>query len=485
MESMKPIHCLIYRPHKARYSDILRLLCSRTPKDSRFVDHPTQAAPFVYDTKLTEFHGAFMVGLGLFIQKLLIAFRTPLRWFGLALEFLLNFFDQNGSFIGVLKNIFQGAVVIPHRESSEFRTFIGFLDQRVDLYGGRNSHRLILDEMLTKVGVGHEHLVDLCMLASKIAYENASFIEKVVTKHWDMHFIGLFNCWDEYRRTKCTQAYIFTEKPKNAKLIVVAFRGTEPFDVDDWCTDLDLSFASMGAIGRAHIGFLKALGLRDEYDLEKGWPKNDERSDKNEHPYAYYTIREKLKELLKDNPNAKFIITGHSLGGALAVLFTTLLLMHEENELMSKLMGIFTFGQPRVGDGNLSSFMERNLNQLSKRYYRMVYRYDLVPRIPFDDPISKFKHCGLCLYYRGWYKGDLIGDQPNKNYFDLNYFLPHYYNSWADLLQSRRLGEDYKESQTSTMCRMFGLLIPGIASHSPKDYVNSARLATLADAKLY
>ncbi|KAK7257552.1 hypothetical protein RIF29_31602 [Crotalaria pallida] len=68
---------------------------------------------------------------------------------------------------------------------------------------------------------------------------------------------------------------------------------------------------------------------------------------------AYYTLRSKLKSLLEEHENAKFIVTGHSLGGTLSILFPTMLVMREEKDMMEKLFGVYTFGQPRTGNRQL------------------------------------------------------------------------------------------------------------------------------------
>ncbi|KAK0597936.1 hypothetical protein LWI29_030035 [Acer saccharum] len=66
---------------------------------------------------------------------------------------------------------------------------------------------------------------------------------------------------------------------------------------------------------------------------------------------AYYAVKENLKDLLKEHKNAKFVVTGHSLGGALAILVT-----HEE-EVMQSLFGVYTFGhQGSAGEVHGSSF---------------------------------------------------------------------------------------------------------------------------------
>jgi len=184
-------------------------------------------------------------------------------------------------------------------------------------------------------------------------------------------------------------------------LIVVAFRGTEPFDADQWRTDVDLSWYNFANVGRIHVGFMKALGLQKNF----GWPKEIDQT--NPYSYAYYTIREKLRTMLKENTDAKFILTGHSLGGALAILFAALLTIHEETSLLEKLEGVYTFGQPRVGDYEFGEFMKDKLRKYNVRFKRYVYCNDVVPRVPYDDKNLFYKHFAPCLYFNSFYRGQV------------------------------------------------------------------------------
>ena len=118
---------------------------------------------------------------------------------------------------------------------------------------------------------------------------------------------------------------------------------------------------------------------------------------------AYYAVKSKLKSLFKEHKNAKFVVTGHSLGGALAILFPMVLVLHEEEEIIQRLLGVYTFGQPRVGNKELGRFMEAHLNHPVPKYFRMVYCNDLVPRLPYDDKTFLYKHFGVCLYYDSLY----------------------------------------------------------------------------------
>lgn len=65
---------------------------------------------------------------------------------------------------------------------------------------------------------------------------------------------------------------------------------------------------------------------------------------------AYYAVRTKLKSLLNEHKNVKFIVSGHSLGGALTSLFPIVLVLHEEMEVNQQLLGVYTFGKPMTRD---------------------------------------------------------------------------------------------------------------------------------------
>ncbi|XP_043725654.1 triacylglycerol lipase OBL1-like [Telopea speciosissima] len=466
---------IIYRPEKLKRSHILDFLLPwRSLKGSGHVEISSSSSH--HDDSQGSIEAHWITFFSCVLQKIMLRIRRPLSLLGFALEFTLNLFSVNGGILKLIATILRGSVVIPNSESKEWRSFLGHIDGRIDLHRSSSVPSCISKTAPTRRIERIINPLELCMMASKVAYENPAYVNNAVTNHWKMHFEGFFNCWNVFLKEKTTHAFIFCDRPKNARLIVVAFRGTEPFNAKNWCTDLDLSWLSMGKMGRVHLGFMKALGLQDEKDVGKGWPK-EYRGDKE---LAYYLIGDKLRALVEKNKGAKILITGHSLGAALATLFPAILIHHQQTSILSRLFGVYTFGQPRVGDKQFGSFMETHLNSKFKRYVRVVYRYDIVPRIPFDDPYSQFVHFGGCLYYHGWYRAQVLNEEPDENYFSPFYLLSKHFHALLDLSRALYIGiqhgKDYTESSTSILFRVFGLLVPGVASHSPRDCVNAARL---------
>uniref|UniRef100_A0A804L1W2 Fungal lipase-type domain-containing protein n=1 Tax=Musa acuminata subsp. malaccensis TaxID=214687 RepID=A0A804L1W2_MUSAM len=328
----------------------------------------------------------WVIFFSVLLQKILMFVRKPMAWFGSAIEYWPNLLSENHGFISLLFNILTGRVVFPKKGSSTYRTVIGFSDPRVEL-----------DRKIKPTD--KKYHAALSMMAAKLAYENESCIQSIVRNPWNMEFLGFYNCWNEYQKQFSTQAFMFSDKTGDAELIVVAFRGTEPFDAVQWCTDFDIS----------------------HYQIPHNW-------------------------------------------------------------LLDRLQGVYTFGQPRVGDRNFGEFVEQYLDKPKRRYFRFVYCNDIVPRVPFDDSALSYKHFGTCVYFNSLYKPKVMKEEPNKNYFSLWTIIPKYINAWWELIRSFLIGfvrgPEYKEGKTMRLLRLVALVFPGLAPHFPQDYNNCTRLVT-------
>ena len=88
---------------------------------------------------------------------------------------------------------------------------------------------------------------------------------------------------------------------------------------------------------------------------------------------------------------SKIFVTGHSLGGALAVFAAVDL---KKNFYPETSIILYTYGQPRVGNVDFSNFI---FSQLDGSYVRVTHYDDLVTHVP--PKISGFKHAGNELWY--------------------------------------------------------------------------------------
>ncbi|PIN25223.1 putative lipase [Handroanthus impetiginosus] len=441
---------MLLNPEEASLLELGKILFSRDIGKRKFVDCPDEV-------RREPLGRRWVIFISVLAMKLLKVVAKPMASFGSGVEYWLNLLSENGGFFRLILNSFTGKVKHPERTSASFLSFIGNIDKRIEL-----------DSQISPDDKRYHSA--LSIMAAKASYENEDHIKYVVEDRWKMDFLGFYDLWNDYQEKATTQAFLLQDQKDT---IIVSFRGTEPFDADAWSSDFDLSWYELPGVGRIHGGFMKALGLQKC----QGWPQDQ---DDNKQETAYYAIRKMLIERLQKNDKAKFIVTGHSLGGALAILFPAVLAVHEESFLLERLEGIYTFGQPRVGDENFGEFMKKVIENYKINYYRFVYSYDLVPRLPYDDSTFMFKHFGTCVYYNSYYQGQVLAEEPDKNYFSIIWMIPKFINACRELIRSFTIpytkGPKYKEGGLLRMFRVIGLITAGLPAHCPPDYINSTRL---------
>jgi pimeloyl-ACP methyl ester carboxylesterase len=140
----------------------------------------------------------------------------------------------------------------------------------------------------------------------------------------------------------CTQRVKLVEdRSKTAGFLV--FRGTETTDYRDILTDV-----------RAKLTRVEIDG--DSFEVHDGYRR------------AFEDARPRLTELLAETSYDQLFVTGHSLGGALAILSTRIL----ANSVNG---ACYTFGAPPVGAIEVQ-------NQLKTPVYQITNETDVVPRLP-------------------------------------------------------------------------------------------------------
>lgn len=199
------------------------------------------------------------------------------------------------------------------------------------------------------------HKAYLLAEACKLSYEqNPQKVIDTLRRDWDM----------SSRVFSFGQTQGFTAVGE--KSLIVAFRGTQGFS--DWGSNLNVLPREHSCIGaNVHGGFLE----------------------------QWQAAAAEVNATLSRYQNAKSIwITGHSLGGAVA-------LMSAIAQQGRTLDGVVTFGQPRA----LGSDAARAVGALlGSRYIRIVNSNDVVARIP-----RSYSHTGGLLHFDG--DGELKTDR--------------------------------------------------------------------------
>lgn len=155
-----------------------------------------------------------------------------------------------------------------------------------------------------------------------------------------------------------TQAFVLIK----GDFVYVSFQGTQ--SLFDWLKNFCMELKGINDIGHHHTGFMSVT--------EESFP----------------IVGEHLLSVLKNYPNKKIVLTGHSLGGAMATLYAFILKQKHPNVNIHSLI---TFGQPRCGDKPFSE----HLNSLKLDYKRFVNTGDYIADVPPPSAIGKWSHAGL------------------------------------------------------------------------------------------
>jgi triacylglycerol lipase len=184
----------------------------------------------------------------------------------------------------------------------------------------------------------------------------------------------------------------------NEEFAIAAFRGSEltprpgsPRDfyhiIKDWLRDFDIRTSNSVPGATVHRGF--ADGVKDVWENEG------------------------FGDYVKGLRARKVWFTGHSLGAALATLAAARAL--DENVRVG---GLYTFGSPRVGDGDFADSFRRMMAEEGLTYFRFVNGDDAVTAVPLVSklrpsipPFIRFKHAGTPKYID---RGGQITDEQNR-----------------------------------------------------------------------
>jgi predicted lipase len=227
----------------------------------------------------------------------------------------------------------------------------------------------------------HCHNARILADASDLAYESEAKILAAAPAA-----LGMAGAQCRYFQKIDTQGFLIADGEK----IILAFRGSErPTSLDgvlDWLRNANIPTVpfsdyadSAPASTKIHHGF--ADGLRD----------------------VLGKITRHLAELDPESTRTLWI-TGHSLGGALAV--AAALQFTFDSRHRRTISGLYTYGQPRVANPALCTALD---HALGTRYQRVVNHLDIITRLPSRGIFKTYDHAGQVVYLRADGTADFTG----------------------------------------------------------------------------
>ncbi|AUX37870.1 MULTISPECIES: lipase family protein [Sorangium] len=253
---------------------------------------------------------------------------------------------------------------------------------------------------------------------------------------------------------------------------ILCFRGTPPTSLIDLLTDVSAKSDPFYTVGQVHGGFSRAVRalmspIRRWLRLARsGKPINDRSAERH-----LDCCSEVDDEPVPDSPLKALYFTGHSLGGAMAVIAAAHIFTDESLRPYRNLIrGVYTFGQPMVSGKVFARYCEA---AFGKMLFRHVYRWDAVPSLP-PRTMGEYEHFGREYEATdtGWQYRDSVTKQSNIG--SLRIALAGI--AWVmDQLQGIR---------EQPVVRDLALLLsrcvgnpPSLADHSPLNYVRTSQMA--------
>lgn len=179
------------------------------------------------------------------------------------------------------------------------------------------------------------------------------------------------------------QGYVGYDPDMNQ--VIVSIRGTVSTSIKNWIADLTFfkktpPFNCNGC--QVHEGFL------------------------NDTMFLYQPIQTAVDSILKTQPSADLVVTGHSLGAAMAVLTASFL--YSSGHTIS---AVYTMGQPRTGDDAFYSWYMGAV----PTHYRLVHHDDVVVHLPPES--FGFHHTRREIWYTedssSYYTADGSGEDAH------------------------------------------------------------------------
>jgi triacylglycerol lipase len=212
---------------------------------------------------------------------------------------------------------------------------------------------------------------------------------------------------------------------------IVAFAGSDPLKINDWITD----FTALPSSDDIHRGFESAVDVI--------WPR--------------------IAAAITNRPPAEqaLVLTGHSLGGALAIVAA----QRAASELRVQATAVYTYGGPRPGGTTYAAEYNSVLGDCT---FRLVHGTDIVPTVP--PPLNgRFRHVGRSIQCASGAHFDAQTPISSRDE-DKPDFVESLFTSARNELQAALAGRLFAPVGSGMLGRFVGTLPPQVRDHVPASY---------------
>ena len=271
------------------------------------------------------------------------------------------------------------------------------------------------------------------------AYSDAETVSTMMTR------MGLENnrcrMIGEYVDAMFIMSTAFLVQSEDGRVVILAYRGTQPANVISWLTDADLY--------PTKVGF--QIGGAGPFDVHGGFYRNV-RATRYKVTEALLRAKQGIpvtappgETQAELKPMEALYVTGHSLGAAMAAIQSILLTTEprQQENFGKAFRATYTFGQPMVGSPKLAAACNAD-PFLGTNVIRYIYQKDPVPHLPPHDT-GKFANFGREYQFRGntWH-AQKEGEQAGQMRYVLELFGAGLAVAARLLPELRRLPMDYQ-----------------------------------------
>jgi len=263
--------------------------------------------------------------------------------------------------------------------------------------------------LATCAGYAYSDVGTVAMMMTRMGLENSLCRE--ITRSVDAMFIN-------------STAHLV--QSQDGRVVIIALRGTPPLDLISWFLDADTYPEKVAAAANGHgedrpyevhAGFYRNVRVtRSEIiqALQRALRGESIVGGATDGTFRHISSADAGQYSGQRAPLEALYITGHSLGGAMAVILASMLVMSDMPDyraIAARLRAVYTFGQPMVGAPEFADAAAQQFQDANVAVARYVFKKDPVPLLP-PRSVGDFAHLGQ--EYRLGREGDWVASESSK-----------------------------------------------------------------------